>query len=76
MKTIVLYGRPRCHLCDLARKVLEQAAVPFDYQDISDNIELLDRYRERIPVVAAGEVELGWPFDAQILMDWYLGLTP
>ena len=56
MRTVTLYGRPGCHLCDDARAVLERvrATHPFRLQeiDIEADDELFKRYLERIPVVA------------------------
>jgi glutaredoxin len=56
MRTVTLYGRPGCHLCDDARAALEQvrAARPFHLEeiDIESDDALLRRYMERIPVVA------------------------
>ena len=62
MKTITLYSRPGCHLCDEAREVLERlgARVPFilDEVDITTDDALHARYLERIPVVALDGEEL------------------
>ena len=56
MRTVTLYGRPGCHLCDDARVVLERirAEEPFELveRDIEADDDLLRRYLERIPVVA------------------------
>jgi glutaredoxin len=56
MRTVTLYGRPDCHLCDDARAVLERvrATHPFRLEeiDIEADDELFKRYLERIPVVA------------------------
>ena len=52
---IVLYSRPGCHLCDVAREVLaaERECTPFELEEISiegdDALEL--EYQIRIPVV-------------------------
>jgi hypothetical protein len=55
-RTVTLYGRPGCHLCDDARIVLERvrADTPFELveRDIETDDDLLRRYLERIPVVA------------------------
>jgi hypothetical protein len=55
MRTVVLYGRPGCHLCDDAREGLLRlrADVPFVLEEVSieGSDELLRRYLERIPVV-------------------------
>jgi glutaredoxin len=56
--TLVLYGRPGCHLCDDARAVLERIGHPFEEIDIDADDELLARYLERIPVVALDGAEL------------------
>ena len=55
MKTVVLYGRPGCCLCDDAREVLERvrARYPFGLheRDIERDDGLLTAYLERIPVI-------------------------
>jgi glutaredoxin len=52
---VVLYGAPGCHLCDVAKDVLERqrAVLGFDLEviDISSDEQLEARYREQIPVV-------------------------
>jgi len=56
MKTVVLYGREGCCLCDDAREVLERVRSrrPFVLleRDIDSDDALLRAYLERIPVVA------------------------
>ena len=51
-----LYGAAGCHLCEMAKRVIEQvrAELPFELEevDITGDPELESRYRERIPVVA------------------------
>jgi len=55
MKTVTLYTRPGCHLCDDARSALEKlrAEVEFELEEV--NIETDDAlhaaYLERIPVI-------------------------
>ena len=56
--SLVLYSRPGCHLCDDARAVLERIGAPFDEVDIESDDALLQRYLERIPVVALDGEEL------------------
>jgi glutaredoxin len=56
--SLVLYGRPDCHLCDDARAVLERIGHPFEEVDIEADDELLARYLERIPVIALDDDEL------------------
>jgi hypothetical protein len=64
MTVLILYQRDECHLCDLALEVLAAARVPeFDSVFIDGDAELEARYGVRVPVLAAGSRELGWPFD-------------
>jgi glutaredoxin len=59
---VTLYGRPGCHLCDVARDALERvrADTPFELRevDIERDDELFKRYLERIPVVSLDGEEL------------------
>jgi glutaredoxin len=52
---VVLYSRPGCHLCDVAREVIlvQRASTPFAFDeiDIESSQDLLRRYGVRIPVV-------------------------
>jgi glutaredoxin len=61
MKTVVLYGREGCCLCDEARTVLERVRARCEFvleeRDIEDDSELLRAYLERIPVVTIDGVE-------------------
>jgi len=62
MRTVTLYGRADCHLCDDARAALARvrATHPFSLVevDIEAEDELFKRYLERIPVVAVDGEEL------------------
>jgi glutaredoxin len=53
--TVVLYGKPECHLCDEARALLDRlrTEIPFDLRerDITTDDDLHRAYLERIPVV-------------------------
>jgi glutaredoxin len=55
VRTVVLYGRAGCCLCDDAREVLERvrARHPFELEerDIEEDDELMRAYLERIPVI-------------------------
>jgi glutaredoxin len=62
---VTLYTKPGCHLCDVARSVLEEiAAEPdqfrsfqFDEVDIRHDANMFERYRYRIPVITIdGEI--------------------
>ncbi|HEX6025467.1 MAG TPA: glutaredoxin family protein [Solirubrobacter sp.] len=67
MRTVTLYSRPGCHLCDEARDVLHQlrTQAPFAIEeiDITTDDALHARYLERIPVVALDGEEL---FDFEV----------
>jgi glutaredoxin len=56
--SLVLYGRPGCHLCDDARAALLRVGHAFEEVDIESDDRLLARYLERIPVVALDGEEL------------------
>ncbi len=55
MARITIYSKPGCHLCVRAKEVVERcrARVEFAVEvvDISQNPELLQRYRDDIPVI-------------------------
>ena len=61
MRSVILYSRPGCCLCDDARAILEHVRLrrPFDLQerDIDGDEGLLRAYLERIPVVTIDGVE-------------------
>ena len=52
---VVLYGAPDCHLCDVAKGVVERQRELLGFElrvvDISGDDELERAYREQIPVV-------------------------
>jgi glutaredoxin len=55
-RRVVLYGAAGCHLCESARRVLEQVRHDVTFELVEIEItgvpELEARYRERIPVVS------------------------
>ena len=57
-KTVKLYMRQRCHLCEEARILLEELQQKFDFSieetdiDLDDN--LVERYGISIPVIEMG----------------------
>ena len=55
---VVLYGAPGCHLCDVAKDVVERQREQLGFElrvvDISGDDELERAYREQIPVVFVG----------------------
>ena len=56
--SLVLYGRPGCHLCDDAREVLLRVGASFSEVDIERDDALHARLLERIPVVTLDGEEL------------------
>ena len=63
MRTVTLYSRPGCHLCEEAKATLhrlqaERAPFVLDEIDIEADDALHARYLERIPVIALDGEEL------------------
>ena len=62
--TVVVYGKPECSLCEKAIAILERLQREFDfhidYVDITTDLGLFARYRERIPVVVLDGQEVAW----------------
>jgi glutaredoxin len=52
---ITIYSKPGCHLCDRAKEVIERCHAKAEFSlevvDISQDPELLQRYRDDIPVI-------------------------
>jgi hypothetical protein len=69
VRTLTLYGRPECHLCEalLADLVpLLGADDVVESVDVDSSVALTRRYGLRIPVLAVGDVELsGYPLDRE-----------
>ena len=61
---VVLVGKPGCHLCDVAREVVElvcaEADLDFTEINIWDDPNNADRYADRVPVVIVDDVEIAW----------------
>lgn len=59
---VELISKPQCHLCDVAREVVERVCAELDVDHIEVNIHedpfSADRYLERIPVVLVDGVEV------------------
>ena len=66
---LTLYSRPECHLCEalLADLLpLLGEGVTVETVDVDSSIALERRYGLRIPVLAAGDLELsGYPLDRE-----------
>lgn len=69
MKPIYLYSTPGCHLCELAREIIDPLLnnylLVLDEVDIAESDELIARYGVKIPVLKSPFHidELCWPFD-------------
>ncbi|RLA49409.1 MAG: glutaredoxin family protein [Gammaproteobacteria bacterium] len=67
-----LYGTSACHLCEIAKQMLQLqqksqqragTALDFDQVDISESDTLFERYGVLIPVLQHPDGrELNWPF--------------
>jgi len=67
------YTRPGCTLCDKAQALLAEGGFgqTFETVNIESDLELLDQYGDKIPVVhntRTGE-KLSWPFTASQVRD-------
>jgi glutaredoxin len=51
LREIVVYTRPGCHLCDVAKEVLARHGLAFSEVDIDADPELRSRYDQCVPVV-------------------------
>ena len=59
MREVRLYGKPGCHLCEIAEDMLEDLRDEFPFSlvqvDITADPTLFDLYRYEIPVVVLPE---------------------
>jgi glutaredoxin len=71
--SLILYSRAECYLCDKAEALLAEGGFETGYEkvDIDSDIELLDRYKDQIPVLLNDETgeKLAWPFTASQVRD-------
>jgi glutaredoxin len=54
---VILYTRPGCHLCEVARTVLERYGLKPREVDIESDPALVARYTNDIPVVSIDGIE-------------------
>ena len=66
-----LFSRNDCPLCEEAEALATELGVAFEYRDISTDVLLLEKYRNRIPVFHDPETgrEHGAPIDPAALKD-------
>jgi hypothetical protein len=69
MRTLILYSRPECHLCEaLTAELLPLLAgrATVRVVDVDETVALERRYGLRIPVLVDGDVEIsGYPLDRE-----------
>ncbi len=69
MSIITLYGKPDCHLCDIAHDMITSLTITpheLNYIDIQSDPELMQRYGEHIPVLLLPDGRtLFWPFHSE-----------
>ena len=53
---VVLFSRPRCHLCDAAREALDAAGIAFAEVNVDSDPALRTEYGTSIPVVEVAGV--------------------
>jgi len=61
MRTLILYSRPECHLCErFAAQLLPLLAGRAEVRivDVDDSVATERRYGLRIPVLVDGDIEL------------------
>jgi len=78
-RSVVLYGRPDCHLCEEARALLGRLAPEYGFDvrevDITADRDAYLRYWSLIPVVVVGESEIPAALDehrVRSVLDWEL----
>ncbi len=71
MSQVILYSTDGCHLCELAQAQLDSNNTHYKIVDIIDDVDLVNRYGTRIPVVLNKDnKELGWPFELNELQQF------
>ena len=65
-RKVIIYSKPDCHLCDLAKGVVERCRkkvhFTFEVIDISQDPTLFERYRNDIPVILLDGKEIARHF--------------
>ena len=58
---VVIYSRPQCHLCEVAKREIRAAGgwEQYDLQEVNieNDPELLERYKFDVPVITINGVE-------------------
>jgi glutaredoxin len=70
---ITFYTKRGCHLCedvdDMLDILAERHPLAIQHIDITQNVDVYQRYWQRIPVVIVGDTTLEAPIDARTLHD-------
>ena len=51
MKTLILYSKPGCHLCEGLQEKLEMLPVQLEVRDITQNEAWFQKYQYEVPVL-------------------------
>jgi hypothetical protein len=51
MKTLILYSKPGCHLCEGLQEKLEALPLRLDIRDITQNEAWFQQYQYEVPVL-------------------------
>ncbi len=51
MKTLILYSKPGCHLCEGLQEKLEELPVQLEVRDITQNEVWFQKYQYEVPVL-------------------------
>jgi glutaredoxin len=64
--TVIIYSRPGCHLCDVAKKIIDACRPEREFDvvvhDISLDAELTARYGNDVPVICVNGREIARHF--------------
>jgi len=76
MTSLIFYTTVGCHLCEQAEHMLRQLQAEHCFEwravDIANDTDLMALYGTRIPVLkrVGTTLELGWPFDNPMLVEF------
>lgn len=64
---LFLLSTDGCHLCEVAKSLLEQMKLEYEVVDIIEEQQLIDLYGDKIPVLMAeaSQQALFWPFEQE-----------
>jgi len=75
LKTLTLYFREGCHLCDDMRRELypfiQQQGFTLDEIDIDRDVSLIEKYNIKVPVLCLGNDEICHHFFDRDMVEQY-----